>query len=131
MRERGSGSACLEARWKKGGTVVDDVLKHRGISIGRRTTGQREGGETINTQHSSNTNTTHGKHNVDGALTQYTVYCSEREIHPGTNYRLRVITGQGVRRGKGSCRRCRGHPTHVWVVYPGYLIYSEQLSCLE
>ena len=39
-------------------------------------------------------------------------------IHPGMNIQLRVINGQGVRRGKGSCRRCRGHPTNVWVGYP-------------
>ena len=63
-----------------GGTVVDDVVDHRGIDSGHRTTGQREGEETINTQHSRNTNTTHGKHNVDGALMRYKVYCSEREF---------------------------------------------------
>ena len=66
MWERGSGSACLEARWKKGGTVVDDVVEHRGISIGRRTTGKREGGrnnkytamQAIQIQHMENTTLT-------------------------------------------------------------------------
>src|ERR1041385_1598476 len=34
-------------------------------------------------------------------------------IHPGMNYRLRGITGQGVRMGKGSCRRSRGYRTNI------------------
>ena len=74
---------CLPGSSIVGGTVVDDVVDHRGIDSGHRTTGQREGEETINTQHSSNTNTTHGKHNIDGALTRYKVYFSEREFIPG------------------------------------------------
>src|SRR4051812_3634524 len=44
---------------------------------------KERGEETINTQHSKNTNTTHVKHNVDCALTQYKVYCSEREFIRG------------------------------------------------
>src|SRR4051812_49174070 len=47
-----------------------------------------------------------------------TMHVARSENSSGDEYWLRVITGQGVRRG-GSCRRCRGHPTHVWVVYPG------------
>ena len=41
--------------WKldeRGGTIVDDVVDHRGIGIGRRDYRTiKEGGETINTKH--------------------------------------------------------------------------------
>src|SRR4051812_29771359 len=52
-------------------------------------------------------------------------------IHPGMNCQLRVISGQGVRRGKVPCRGCRGHLKNIWMVYPCSLIHSEHLSCSE
>ena len=52
-------------------------------------------------------------------------------IHPGMNYRLRVITEQSNQRGKVPCLQCYRYLTDIWIVYPCSLIHSEQLSYSE
>ena len=43
---------CLPCSSRVGGTIIDDVVDHRGIDSGRRYYRTiREGGETINTKH--------------------------------------------------------------------------------
>ena len=44
-------------------------------------------------------------------------------------YRLRGDHRTGCTEGERSSRGCHGHPTRVWVRYPGWVNYSEQLSC--
>ena len=85
MRERGSGSACLEARWKRGDAVVDDVVDHRGISIGHRDYRIiKEGEETINTKQAL-TIASHERWKAINALTYYNAISSEREFIRGWN----------------------------------------------
>src|SRR3954470_4018366 len=114
------GMALLAWKLDSRGTVVVDVVDHRGIGIGRRDYRTiREGGRNNKYKAiiANNCNTRQMKSYRCSNALRCTLLGAG--IHPGMNRQFRVITGQGVRRGERSSRGCRGHPTHVWVVYPG------------
>ena len=78
--------------------VVDDVVDHRGIGIGRYDYRRKEGGETINTQQWKQYKAIHSNYvKLEGANAG--IHGADETEFNRQFYRLRVITGQMIRRG--------------------------------
>ena len=114
----GEGRVLLAWKLDGRGTVVDDVVDHRGIGSGRRDYRTiKEGGRN-------------NKYTTITAIQRYDkAYTKQRgsnavsddllgaEIYPVMIHRYRLITGQMIRRGKVPCLQCYRHLTDMWIVY--------------
>src|SRR3954469_13558768 len=115
------GMALLAWKLDGRGTVVGEVVVlGSGVVGGSSGVYRRLKGGRNSKYIASNSNQLKGKTmncNRCSNVEWYTVLGAG--VHPGMN------TGSGDYRtgcpegGERSSRRCRGHPTHVWVVYPG------------
>src|SRR4051812_2199511 len=121
--------------WKldgRGGTIVDDVVEHRGIdSVRRDYRTIKEGGRNskyttiaaIQRYNKANTKQ-RGSNAVLGDLLRAGIY-------PVMIRQYRLITGQMIRRGKVPCLQGWRHLTDMSIVYTCSLFHSQQLSYTE